>query len=566
MLFMASAFMCISQLVEAQLVKQKNVQTKTQSRLDWYNSSPEDDGVFGAEVDKAYQFLKGKKAKTRPVIAVIGSGMDVEHEALKSNVWTNPKEKLNEKDDDKNGYADDIHGWNFIGGKDGQVMEVTLKEGDREFYRLKDKFGGIIHYGDVFYTYVDGKRVDVPEPEDLAGYLYYRKCVAPESPLAIKYEGIMTSYAIQEYARKFDKEMRARFPEKTKFTGKDLATCWDPNGPQDTMANIAMVMLAYAIGFSGTDDWEVAYKQYRDNTRVEQAKNEYVNLLRQAGDDRRKEIVGDDFRNINDRKYGNNVLLTSNAGNGTMMAGIIAGKRGVEGRNNPIVENAEVMPLVVSASAGEPYLKDIALAIRYAVDQHADIILLPQQNTLYPEDQRKWVSEAIRYAEQKGVLIIVPAWEMAIDLKQTVFYPNRWMDGEKEITNLMVVSASGKDGNPAMNSNYGAQELDIYAPGIDILSTYTGDTYESGTSVLLAASTLAGVAALVKSYYPELTGTQIRNILLESVTSRKGVEVEKGIRVDNKVAQDLFLFEQLCLSGGIVNAYNALVAADKMTK
>ena len=134
------------------------------------------------------------------------------------------------------------------------------------------------------------------------------------------------------------------------------------------------------------------------------------------------------------------------------------------------------------------------------------------------------------------------------------------------MTNLMVISSSDKNGNPSMKSSFGEKEVDMYAPGIDILSTYTGDTYQSGSGVMLATSMVAGVAALVKSYYPELTGAQIRTILLESVTSRKGIEVEKEIRVAQQVTQDLFLFEQLCLSAGILNAYNALVVAEKMKK
>ena len=117
-----------------------------------------------------------------------------------------------------------------------------------------------------------------------------------------------------------------------------------------------------------------------------------------------------------------------------------------------------------------------------------------------------------------------------------------------------------------MNSNYGAKEVDLFAPGRDIYSTYTGDTYQTGNAIGFAAATTVGVAALMKAYYPELTGTQIRNILLESVTSRKDAEVEKAIVVNGQHTQDLFLFGDLCLSGGIINAYQAVVAADKVSK
>ena len=224
------------------------------------------------------------------------------------------------------------------------------------------------------------------------------------------------------------------------------------------------------------------------------------------------------------------------------------------------------MCLRVSAAGGEPYLKDMALAIRYAVDHGADVITLPQQNTLYPEAQKVWMTEALRYAESKGVLVIVPVWELSRDLAKQVFFPHRWMDGSKELTNLMVIASSDKNGNPSMNSNYGAKELDLFAPGTNIYASYMGDTYKTGTGAGLASATVAGVAALVKAYYPHLTGAQIRNILLESVTSRKGTEVEKGIIVDGKQAQDLFLFEDLCLSGGILNAYQAVVTADRFDK
>lgn len=135
--------------------------------------------------------------------------------------------------------------------------------------------------------------------------------------------------------------------------------------------------------------------------------------------------------------------------------------------------------------------------------------------------------------------------------------------GEKELTNLLVVSPSDKYGNPAINSNYGVKEVDLYAPGVDVYSLYPGDSYRMVTGGKVAAAVTAGVAALVKAYYPKLTGTQIRNILLESVTSRKGVEVEKGIRIEGQRAQDLYLFDDLCVTGGILNAFQALKVANE---
>lgn len=560
LLLMASA--CIS-VADAQLIKQ-NEEQKKQADLDWYNCSFDKDGVYGAEVNKAYDFLKGKKIKKRPVVALIGSGMDIEHEDLKQAIWVNPKEKADGKDNDKNGLVDDINGWNFLGGKDGQVMEATMREGDREFLRLKDKYADYIFDGKNYNKVIDGKLTKVADPENIEGYNYYRNQVLPESPMAGTYSGWQLTYVLKAYADKFDQMMKERFPGK-ELTEADFSICYDPKAPRDSLSEVSFMMCAMGFGVYKTDKWETVYAGIKSGAQIEQAKAEYERKVGQFGADGRKDIIGDNYLDINDNKYGNNVLLTADAAIGTMEAGIIVAKRENGLGGNGIMDQAEIMTLRVAAN-GEPYLKDIALAIRYAVDHQADIIMLPVQNTLYPEDQKKWISEALEYAESKGVFCVTPAWEGAQDLAVETYYPNRWMTGKKELTNLMVVCSSDKNGNPSMNSNYGAKEVDLYAPGMEIYSTYTGDTYQSGTGLGLAAATTVGVAALIKAYYPHLTGTQIRNILLETVTSRKDAEVEKGIVVDGKPTQDLFLFGDLCLSGGIINAYQAVVAADKLAK
>ena len=560
LLLMASA--CIS-VADAQLIKQ-NEEQKKQADLDWYNCSFDKDGVYGAEVNKAYDFLKGKKIKKRPVVALIGSGMDIEHEDLKQAIWVNPKEKADGKDNDKNGLVDDINGWNFLGGKDGQVMEATMREGDREFLRLKDKYADYIFDGKNYNKVIDGKLTKVADPENIEEYNYYRNQVLPESPMAGTYSGWQLIYVLKAYADKFDQMMKERFPGK-ELTEADFSICYDPKAPRDSLSEVSFMMCAMGFGVYKTDKWETVYAGIKSGAQIEQAKAEYERKVGQFGADGRKDIIGDNYLDINDNKYGNNVLLTADAAIGTMEAGIIVAKRENGLGGNGIMDQAEIMTLRVAAN-GEPYLKDIALAIRYAVDHQADIIMLPVQNTLYPEDQKKWISEALEYAESKGVFCVTPAWEGAQDLAVETYYPNRWMTGKKELTNLMVVCSSDKNGNPSMNSNYGAKEVDLYAPGMEIYSTYTGDTYQSGTGLGLAAATTVGVAALIKAYYPHLTGTQIRNILLETVTSRKDAEVEKGIIVDGKPTQDLFLFGDLCLSGGIINAYQAVVAADKIAK
>lgn len=551
--------------VNGQLIRQESQGQKKQADLDWYNCSFDREGVYGAEMNKAYEFLKDKKIKKRPVVALIGTGLDVEHEDLKQSIWMNPKEKANGKDDDRNGLVDDINGWNFIGGKDGQVMETLTREGEREFLRLKEKYADYVFDGKNYYKVLNDKLEIVPAPEDMAEYKYFRFKVMFESTLASSYGGIGLAYILRDYALKFDKQMKERFPDK-ELTLKEFETCYDAKAPRDSLRDISFTLMMYGFSIMKTDKWQVIYDLYATGGQVERATASYEQNLKRLGYDGRKEMVGDNYLDINDSKYGNNVLLTSDAALGTMQAGIIGAGRGNGLGGDGTLDQVEMMALRVSTGSGEPYLKDIALAVRYAVDHGSDVIVLPEQNSLYPREQKQWVSEALQYAESKGVLVIVPVWELSRDLGKETFFPNRWMTGGKELTNLMVVASSDKEGNPSMNSNYGAKELDLFAPGIDVYSTYTGDTYQRGTGVGLASAAVAGVAALVKAYFPRLTGSQIRDILLETVTSRKGVEVEKGIVVDGKQTQDLFLFDDLCLSGGILNAYRAVVAASKLDK
>lgn len=565
-LIFSMACCLISIAVSAQLVNKKAEQQKKQSKMDWFNCSFDKDSVYGAEVNKAYEYLKTnkKQAKKKPIVALIGSGMDIEHEDLKQAIWVNPKEKDNQKDNDKNGLTGDINGWNFIGGKEGQVMESVMSEGNREFFRLNDKYGDYIFDGKKYYRIIDGKRKEVPTPENWEEYNYYRFKVMPESQIAGAYAGYQLSHVVEEYLGKFDQQMKQRFPGK-ELTVEDFQTCYDPKAERDSLSEIAFVLAGYSFGMYQTDKWKPVFDQMGKKS-VETARASYEEALKKYGTDNRKEIIGDNFLDINDTHYGNNVLLTSDATVGIMKAGVIAAKRDNGIGSNGIADNAQLMTLRVDPGAGEPYLKDIALAIRYAVNHGADVIFLSQQNTLYPEEQKQWVADALKEAEKKGILVVVPVWDFSADLDKETYYPNRKMCKEGELTNLMVVAASDAKGNPVLNTNYGATSVDLYAPGTQIYSSYMGDTYQMGSGEGLASATVVGVAALLKSYFPKLTGSQIRDILLKSVTSRKGVEVEKGIRVNDSPSQDLFLFDDLCVSGGIVNAYQAILEAEKRSK
>lgn len=540
---------------------------------DWYNCSFDRDGVYGAEIDKALEFLSGKQPGKKPVIALIGSGMDIEHEDLRHAIWHNPKEKPDGADNDGNGYVDDLYGWNFLTSKDGETLENTNLTTDREFFRLQGKYGNLFFWDNRDNKYVhiseDGKiTLDAGRPENIEEFDYFRDITAQNtSDVAKKYSGWLFTHVVREFLDETEREMIKRYPgqelTKTMFieTAKDMAP------GLRTEQTVALGAIVRGLGFYKGDSWEGFNKLYSSEWQEKSYKN-YEKALAKADFGARQRILGDDVNNLDDYGYGNGEVMTFNARPDVMKAGVIAAKRGNDMGIDGIADFAQIMSLVTySGQGGEPYVKDMVLAIRYAVDNGADIIVLSYQSRFYSPQDKRWMYDALRYAGDKGVLVISPVWETSANVDRTYYFPNRFM-GERELDNFMVVSMSDAQGNPAISANYGEKGVDLFAPSVNIRSTDVGDTYITGTATQLGAGVLAGVAALVKGYYPHLTGSQIRDLLNETVTSRKGVEVPKNFQdlSTNRIKQDLFLFDELCLSGGIVNAYNAVVKADKMKR
>ena len=254
--------------------------------------------------------------------------------------------------------------------------------------------------------------------------------------------------------------MKQRFPGK-ELTVEEFQSCYDPKAERDSLSEVAFVCTAYYFSLYNTDKWEPVY-QNMGKKSVETAKASYEEALRKYGTDQRKEITGDNPMDINDSNYGNNILLTSDAATNIMKAGIIAAKRDNKIGSDGIADQAEIMTLRICTGEGEPYLKDMALAIHYAVSHGADVIVLPEQNMLYPEEQKQWIIHELKEAEKKGAIVIVPAWNTSIDMDKVEFFPNRKMSKDKELTNLMIVASSDKKGNP------------VHLDGVDFIKVYSG--------------------------------------------------------------------------------------------
>lgn len=536
------------------------ISAKAQNSGEWYKSNPEN-GSFGIELQKAYEFLKLKTIKKSPVVAIIGTGSDIEHESFKNSIWFNPNETIDGIDNDKNGYVDDINGWNFLGSGDGSMMEFTMFEGDREWLRLKDKYADIIFDGKNYFKYENGKRSYYSPIIPSQEYQYFSSLyIGNKSKLAGLYSSFINSLIIKEYVEKLDNELKIMFPDKSRkeIFIDDFQEFFKKNqhSSKDSLKELALFnIMMYAnlirpFSENKTPSWENVYDNFQ-NKQTEFTQNRFIVDLKRLGTDTRKQIVGDNYRDIKDKKYGNNVLLTSNSLNGTMISGII----------NSIAPDSKIMTLIVLAQSGDPYLKDIAHSVIYAANNGADIILLPQQNSLYPPDQKRWISDAIKYAKKKNILVIVPVSERSDNLSVIEYFPHSEMGGKKKFNNLITVGNSDVNGMPSNSSNYGVNKLDIYAPGINIYSTSPGDLYKTDTSLNFGAAVTAGVAALIRSYFPNIPAERIRRIMIDNPTSREGLMIKKVIMKNGKKINADMFFEELCASKGILNAYNAVKTA-----
>ena len=558
---------------------QKDTTKKQQSPLEmgtWYKKAPTS-GSFGIDLMGAKNLVKGKKIIKAPIVAVIGTGADIEHEALKKSLWINAKEKADGIDNDGNGLVDDVNGWNFLGSKDGYSMEHTLSEGNREWLRLKDKYADLITDGKVFFVYQDGVRKMVNKPINAEEYAYFKTLTA-DGMLGGNYKSYQLSHIIKEYVDKWDKEIMAKFSGKTRseiLVKEAIDVVYDETKKNDSLATSARTFATlYGGMYQGSmrqidtnfvSSWETVYKRF-SNEQIQYTFALYEKALKSYGNDERNIIVGDDPNNLANTKYGNNQLLTPASALGTMITGIIAGQDAGTTGFSGIMPEAKIMNLVISAQSGNPYPKDMALAIRYAVNNGADIILLPQQSKYYSTEQKKWIDDALILAETKGILVITPVWEAAENMDNVIYFPSSRLQNGKKLNNFLPVGNSDEKGNPSKMVNYGAKQLDMFVPGVGFYAPMPGDIYKYANSPSFGAAVTAGSAAFIKAYFPKLTAVQIKKLLNDNVTNRSNEEIEKTVIKDGKHVVDLFLFSQLCASGGILNLKNSVEAALKIKK
>jgi subtilisin family serine protease len=502
----------------------------------WHLKDKTTEGFYGISLDKAYDFVKGKKSKT-VIVAVIDSGIDTTHEDLKPVLWRNPKEVPgNGIDDDGNGYVDDVHGWNFIGGRDGRNVKQDSYEAARVYHMYKSKFENV----------TDPSTLSKEDQETYKTWLRAKGDVVDNIDLTQ-----MKQAKIMYEKMKVGDSIIKKDLKKEEYSGKDLQSYTATNN--DAAATRQIIL---AICAANNNNFDITNSMLMEELEGDIRKAEAVNT---PPPNYRADIVKDNENDINDKFYGNNDIMASTPFHGTHVAGIIGAVRnngkGIDG----IADNVRIM-MLRAVPDGDEHDKDIALAIRYAVDNGAKIINMSFGKSYSP--QKQWVDDAVKYAESKGVLLVHAAGNDAKNLDADYNYPTPiLLDGGRP-TNWLTIGASGDPGNGGLSasfSNYGKKEVDVFAPGVNIYSTIPGGTtYGNASGTSMASPVTAGVAAFLLQYYPTLTPQQLKTVLEKSA-------VKPTIKAEKPGTDEEVDFSELSRTGGLINAYEAAKLAQQMT-
>jgi cell wall-associated protease len=507
----------------------------------WSHMDLQTDSIPGMSIEKAYQFLAGKKGST-VIVAIADSGIDVEHEDLRGVAWLNPNEIAgNNEDDDNNGYVDDIHGWNFLGSKDGKIVNSDQLEMTRIVKKGMDLFG-------------DKKSSEISDANkaEFEQYLKlkekYTKSVAAHKQELVNLQ--QSEDRINQIAQNF-KEVKA-FLDTADFSIEDLKKA-RPESAQ-LAAKIADVSSMLSRGMS-EDDLLAYKKQLKDYKKAKDASKSY------DLDFNGRQSLGDDLYDITDTDYGNNNVIGSKdlESHGTHVAGIVGASRDNNKGVNGVADNVKIMAVRVVPD-GDEHDKDVALGILYAVNNGAKVINTSFGKAYSPN--KEWVYAAIKYAAKKDVLIVNAAGNDGKNIDVVSTFPNDSEDLVNEVSdNVLTIGAMSLHYNeklPATFSNYGKKNVDVFAPGVDIYASTPKDEYALNSGTSMAAPSAAGVAALVRSYYPQLSASQVKHILMNSGTIIN-FEVIKPGTTDERVS-----FKDLSVSGRVLNAYNALKMAERI--
>ncbi len=491
-------------------------------------------GFPGLSADLLYRRLpEGKKGQV-VTVAVIDSGVDYEHEDLKPVMWKNPGETPgNGKDDDGNGYIDDIHGWNFLGNRKGENVHHDNLEVTRLYAQYKPIYEGKSEAG-----------LSAKQRKEKAFYEQLKAEV--EEGRA----GLVDQFAFYEI-------VKTAIADLKKLIAKEEISIDDLKNVKTTdmrLRQVAQVLVAQLEGGMTFKDFESQFMEEYDyfDGRLNYNYNPDYNP---------RTLVGDNYANTEEKGYGNADVRGPDASHGTHVAGIIAAVRGNNIGMDGVAENVRIMS-VRTVPDGDERDKDVANAIRYAVDNGAKVVNMSFGKGYSP--QKEVVDKAVKYALKKDVLLVHAAGNDGKENDFTNNFPNdkfqkAGLFQPRYAKNWIEVGAlnfeNGED-LPANFSNYSKKLVDVFAPGTAIYSTLPGGKYGNQQGTSMAAPMVAGVAAMLRSYFPDLSAPQVVGIIMASADKK-----EQDVMIPGGDATTPF--SELSVTGGIVNMNKAFELATK---
>ena len=528
-LLIAAAFYAGFATIAAQTATPNDKDQKT-----WYHKDYATTKVYGVNTENAYKFLESKGLKPKTVVVgVLDSGVEVDHPGLAKNMWKNPNEVPNNgKDDDGNGYVDDIFGWNFLGGKNADIdvdnMEVT---------RVVKKYQSVFEGPDS----AKNKENQAKMPEEFAMYMKSKEVFTKKSQEAKQNVQLYTMI------KNAIPDMVKLLGDKT-LTKQNLSTI-KPSTQQEAMAMQVLAQVSNDPQVAGKSAAEV--KTYMD-AQMKEALDYFTPQAEKGYNldfDPRKEIVGDNYDDYSEKNYGNNHYEGPDAKHGTHVAGIIAGlPNGSEPQFGVASRVAKIMT-VRAVPDGDERDKDVANAIRYAVDNGAKILNMSFGKPVSPGKNVVW--DAFKYAESKGVLLVKAAGNENEDIAEHQYFPTNYKSTSDEkpfVNNMIVVGSNTNDANALKSSfsNYNKKMVDVFAPGSEIYSTVPDGKYEYLQGTSMASPVVAGASAVLLAYMPNLKPEQI----IESLVNTTNASTNNG-------------FENLSRSAGVIDVAKAAEYAYK---
>ncbi len=508
----------------------------------WHHQDAKSEFPTGIQSKEWYSTAPTVNPKT-VIVAILDSGVDITHPDLKDNIWINEDEiPNNNKDDDQNGYVDDISGWNFLGGPDGRSVVNESLEIARLYGMEKSKWEG-----------VDPKHLKGKKKREYDEYMKKKEIIetkrqsAEEQIVQVKeMEAIVKSALLAAKA-----ELNGESLDLEKLETSE-------NEEVQSAARIIRNVEEQGVPVESID-WliEVASEQFEEQMK----ENEKILLYKYNPDSKAREIVGDNYYDFDNRNYGNNDVNGEFSYHGTHVSGIVGAVRengiGMDG----VADHVSIMSVRIVPD-GDERDKDVANAIYYAVDNGALVINMSFGKGYSPE--KYLVDNAVKYAAKHDVLLVLGAGNEGSDNDKEPGYPNdtylkKSLLGPKRAPNLISVGALSPEGGDvavAEFSNYGKKEVDLFAPGVYIFSTTPDSSYDYASGTSMASPVVSGVAALIRSRYPDLSARQVKDILMKS--TRK-----LPITVTQPGTFDMVSSSDLSVTGGMVDVVASMKLASQ---